>query len=189
MNLPVKTTERHGAGRLLLWLLLLAIPLTLLIARFRYPESDVRDAAYRLLFGEPDASPIDFATFTRSAKPNDALAAPEGLCRVATPDIITTPVAATADQVQMLTERALAALGGEWTRMADKREPSGARQIVYRVTTPLMRFPDVLRLRLEEIKGKTLVAVYSASHIGYGDGGTNRRRINAILDAITPPGT
>jgi Protein of unknown function (DUF1499) len=180
-NLPVKAGERRGTSRLFLWLLLLAVPLTLILAKFRYPESDVRDATYRMLFGVPDTSPIDFATLTRSPNPNDALAAPEGLCRTAIPDIITTSVAVTEDDVRDLTERALAKYGGEWTRLSDGKDPSGARQIVYRVTTPIMRFPDILRLRLQTTNGQTLVALYSKSHIGFGDMGTNRARIEAIL--------
>ncbi len=46
------------------------------------------------------------------------------------------------------------------------------------VTTPLMRFKDDLEFAIDRAKG--IVKVRSASRVGYGDGGVNRVRIEAL---------
>src|SRR4028118_988701 len=46
------------------------------------------EGGWALVFGPPDLGPVDFATLTRRRTPNDALVAPEGLCRHAEADRI-----------------------------------------------------------------------------------------------------
>lgn len=50
------------------------------------------------------------------------------------------------------------------------------------VTTPLCRFRDDLEFLVDQEKGE--ICVRSASRVGYGDGGVNRARIEALRSSI-----
>jgi uncharacterized protein (DUF1499 family) len=183
LSLSIQQKE-HEMRFMLFMLLALVIALAAVVAAgmWRHPQEDWRVASYLLLFGPPDTRPVDFASLVRRTSPNDALACPEGLCRVKV-DLITPALSVSTTDALSRLEAAMFARPEAATKVSETINGT-VIQRVYLIRTPLMRFPDVLQLRLEEKDGKTLVALYSASQIGYGDQGANRARIEALLRSL-----
>jgi uncharacterized protein (DUF1499 family) len=145
-----------------------------------------RENTWALLFGKPDLGRVEFDSLVRSPWPNDALVCPQGLCR-ATADRVSPvyPVDAPA-----LRQHLRAALAGDplIVRTADYAEALEER---YVARTPLMRFPDTVRVRYIAVgPGRSTLALYSQSQIGRADWGTNLKRLDdwlARLGAAVPP--
>lgn len=123
---------------------------------------------------------LDFATFSRSPKPNNYLLAPDGLCQEAAPDGAApvydlTPAA--------LFEKVTAAL------MADPqyRELSvdlAAHAISVVAVTRLLRFKDDVDILVLPAGEGATFAIYSRSRVGHSDLGKNKKRVDALLAAI-----
>src|SRR5262245_15887731 len=138
----------------------------------------------RLSGNDRDMGPIDFATLRRRSSPNDALVCPPGRCPSAQPDhetkIYDMPP---AELSARLTQGALA----EPDTRALPCDPP-CRLLRYVQYSHLMRFPDTIDVEvLPAGDGRSTVAIYSRSLVGYGDFGVNRARIERWLAALEGP--
>lgn len=140
-------------------------------------EESVLAAIYEVVFGSPDQGPIDFETFTRSSKPNTALACPPGLCRNAIADFDPGVFPFSDDELrQRFTAFALAQ--PRVIPVYRHERPGLPTQDRYVQRTRLMSFPDTIDVRFIAVSDKTsTLAIYSRSQIGYSDMGVNLARI------------
>ncbi|MEJ1160691.1 DUF1499 domain-containing protein [Prosthecomicrobium sp. N25] len=171
--------------RVVMMILLHAIGLAVLAAAALFVLYG-RENTWALLFGKPDLGRVEFETLTRSPWPNDALVCPATLCRAR----IDREPPVYAVEPTVLRERLRAVLAGLplVTRVADYPEALEERYVAY---TPLMRFPDTIRVRyLPAGPGRSTLALHSQSQLGRADWGTNGRRLDdwlARLAAVEPP--
>jgi uncharacterized protein (DUF1499 family) len=127
-----------------------------------------------------DLGPIDFATLTRRASRNEALACPPEACPEARADV-TPPVFTIA--ATRLREKLLAGIDGEprLTRLADVSD----LHLRFVQRSLWLRFPDVVDvLILPRSSGAATLALYSRSAMGGPDIGVNRDRIERWLETI-----
>jgi uncharacterized protein (DUF1499 family) len=136
------------------------------------------------LSGAPlDIGPVDWATLTRHATPNDALACPAARCPKANPDWEPQLYAvAPGELLARLEQVALAEPN------VTKLPPVPTRDHVARFVqrTRLMRYPDTIDIEVFPADGGSTLAIYSRSLIGRKDFGVNRARVTrwlAKLDA------
>lgn len=147
---------------------------------WRADEPGGIDDVYAATFGPPDLGPVDFEAIARRASPNDALACPDGVCP-AEVDFVTptypVPGARLREivaQVAAETPHAELVYSGSWEE-TDR----------YVVRTPLMRFPDTVTIRIFGAgPGRSQLAIYSRSQVGYSDMGANRARLERWLSEI-----
>jgi hypothetical protein len=164
-------------------ILVVAITLTIVVAKVTHVGDDWRDATYNLVFGKPDIAIVDFQTLKRRTSPNDALACPRETC-AAKPDRLTETDKRTRPEIWTVIEGALFARKDDRRSVTEESTPVSETR-VYVVRTPSMRFPDVLQVSLTDSPaGGTMIAIYSASQIGYSDMGANLKRIDALLKAL-----
>lgn len=137
-----------------------------------------RDRVWPTLLGEPRRAPVDFAAIRPEPQPNRFLMCPPGLCPAPDAQSPVFPVP-------------VAALREAWTRVARRHghaslldASADGWQLDYEVRTPVLRFPDAMTVRFLPLgSGGSTLAVYSRSHYGYSDLGTNERRVTQWLDA------
>jgi uncharacterized protein (DUF1499 family) len=140
-------------------------------------EESVLAAIYEIVFGSPDQGPIDFETFTRSSRPNTALACPPGLCRNAIADFDPGVYPGTDEELR---ERFTAFVLAQPRVIPVYRHarPGLPTQDRYVQRTALMSFPDTIDVRFIALSDTTsTLAIYSRSQIGYSDMGVNLARI------------
>jgi uncharacterized protein (DUF1499 family) len=137
------------------------------------------EGAWALVFGPPDLGAVDFATLARRRTPNDALVAPEGLCRQADVDRVAPAHRVPAERLRaILAEVALSERGT--TRLA----ATGA-QDRFLVRTPFFRFPDTVNAEaVPRGEGEAALALYSRSQIGGYDFGVNGARLARWLARV-----
>ena len=129
-----------------------------------------------------DIGPVDWATLTRHATPNDALVCPASHCPNAKADeeAKVYPLAPT-DLLARVKRVALAEPDTKELPGAPGRE-RGARFVQY---TRLMRYPDTIDVEaLPAGEGRSTLAVYSRSLVGRKDFGVNRARLQRWLAAL-----
>lgn len=139
------------------------------------------DDAYALVFGPPDLGGVDFENLTRRSAPNDALACHPDVCGT-TPVDFETPVFAIpgARLREIVREVALAQPRTHLVYASRWGEEDR-----YVVRSRLMRYPDTVVAAIYGAgPGRSMLALYSRSQIGYSDMGVNRARIRDWLDAI-----
>ncbi|MBI1239253.1 MAG: DUF1499 domain-containing protein [Alphaproteobacteria bacterium] len=125
---------------------------------------------------------LSFESLRLTPKPNQCLAAPEGLCAHAKPHLIAPLL--TADAGATYTA-ALAALTAQ-PRMTILAADSGARAIEAVQRSALFQFPDYVSVRIVPAEGGgASLAIYSRSKYGYSDLGVNKARVERLLAAIT----
>ncbi|MAU98335.1 MAG: hypothetical protein CMP81_21045 [Fulvimarina sp.] len=129
--------------------------------------------------GPADQGPVDFATLTRRAVPNDALACSPGACSQRTDFDL--PAFQTPPDVLMRRLDDIAA------SMAAERVDEGLdplyRRYVFR--SRVLGFPDTLNARASSTgDGETALRLYSRSLLGKGDFGANLRRLRQIADGL-----
>lgn len=118
-----------------------------------------------------DSSWLDFATFERAPRPNSALACSREICGGATASQSAIELDADATRVAEALRRIEPAI-------EMRQESSGDIRARYVAITPLLRFKDDVDLLIRPVgAGRSRVAIYSRSRVGYSDMGTNARRI------------
>ena len=128
-----------------------------------------------------DMGPVDFATLRRRSSPNDALACPPGRCAFARPDRETKTYDIPADELAIRLAHVARAEPGTHALPCDP--PCGLLRFVQ--YSRIMRFPDTIDVEiLPAGDGKSTLAIYSRSLVGYGDFGVNRARIERWLAAL-----
>lgn len=159
--------------------LLGGIALAVLI--WRGAEPGGIDDLWQAVAGPPDLGPVAFEVLVRRARPNDALACPEGVCRRARPDILSPVFPVPAERLRAIVAQ-VAAEDPETQLVYTARHEDQDR---YVARTPLMRFPDTINVQVVPISAdESTLALYSRSQIGYSDRGVNRRRIERWLERI-----
>lgn len=128
-----------------------------------------------------DIGPVDWATLTRHATPNDALVCPEGHCPKAKADAVAKvyplPPAALLARIKAI------ALSEPDTRELDCA-PDCERVARILQVTRIMRFPDTIDVEVLPAGAGSTLAIYSRSLIGRRDFGVNRARIERWLAAL-----
>ena len=137
------------------------------------------EGGWALVFGPPDLGPVDFPTLTRRRTPNDALIAPEGLCRHAEADRIAPVFPVPAERLRaVLAEVALSERG-------TTRLPAPGAQDRFLARTLFFRFPDTVNAEvIARGEGEATLALYGRSQIGGSDFGVNRARLARWLKAV-----
>lgn len=126
---------------------------------------------------------IEFPALKRPDRPNNWLVAPEGFAGLVKTDADVPVLEKTPKQVfdvvmDLVLERV------EWRLRAS--DPDTLR-ISFIAVTPLMKFKDdvyVQAVPVDGEPGRSRVAIYSASRIGYSDLGTNEKRVSELLGLI-----
>jgi uncharacterized protein (DUF1499 family) len=129
-----------------------------------------------------DIGPVNFATLTRHATPNDALVCPARHCPNAKPDAEPkTYSMAPAELLARLKRIALAE--PNTSELYCGTDCDRAARILQH--TKLMRYPDTIDIEvLPAGDNRSTLAIYSRSLIGHGDLGVNRARIERWLSAL-----
>lgn len=126
---------------------------------------------------------IEFAALKRSSRPNNWLVAPDGFTGMVSVDETSPVFDKTPKQVfdsvmDLVLERE------EWRLRAS--DPDTLR-ISFVAVTPLLKFKDDVFVQAVPVDGETgrsRVAIYSASRIGYSDLGTNAKRAKELVTLI-----
>jgi len=125
---------------------------------------------------------INFQTLTRSPKPNSCLAAPPDMCPSARTDLTPPVFSCPAPE---LFDRLVAHIRSQrsWSKL---RSDKPSMRLAFIATTALLRFKDDISAEIIAVdKSQSTLAIYSRSRIGYSDLGTNRKRIEKIVRALT----
>ena len=135
----------------------------------------------KLIGSRLDIGPVDWATLTRHATPNDALVCAAARCPQAKPDWEPKTYAmAPGELLARLKEIALAE--------PDTNELSGApdrdRLARFIQRTRLMRYPDTIDIEVFPAGESSTLAIYSRSLIGRSDLGVNRARVERWLAGL-----
>ena len=137
------------------------------------------DKLWTLIAGPSDMGAVDFATFSKTAKPNQHLVCPQDFCRNQTPDEISKVYALPANELSkeflksLKNERDLEQVGQDMPQL----------RFVQR--TAKMRYPDTIRVEFITVTENTSsLAIYSQSQIGYRDFGVNRARVTRWLKRL-----
>ena len=131
-----------------------------------------------------DIDPVDWATLTRHATPNDALACPAAFCPHAKPDWEPKSYAMTPED--LLARLKAIARAEPGTRKLGGA-PAPARSARFIQNTRLMRFPDTIDVDVLPAGAGSTLAIYSRSLIGRKDFGVNRARVARWLKALDAP--
>jgi uncharacterized protein (DUF1499 family) len=124
--------------------------------------------------------PLDFASFSKTWKPNQFLALPAGFAARQKADMDSPVVTASADAVRAAWLRVIA---GE-ARTGKVREAGGQIEVVQR--TPLLGFPDTITaLPVDLGDGRASICVFSRSRFGIRDFAVNETRVRRWLAALT----
>jgi uncharacterized protein (DUF1499 family) len=137
------------------------------------------ERAWRLL-GPADLGPVDFETLQRRPRPTDALACPNGLCRIETDILpplypVDVPTLRKAMGRALMSERRLTLVD------IDDRLP----QDRYVQRSEKLRFPDTIVVRYVARAGGATVAIYSRSQLGWNDLGVNHNRVERWLRKLS----
>lgn len=131
-----------------------------------------------LAFGPADLGEVDFARLERPGSPNAALACRPEACPGASFEIETPVYPVSGARLREIVREAIAARPNAEPVYAARWEE--ADRFVER--SALMRFPDTVNAQVFGAgPGRSMLALYSRSQIGYSDLGVNRARIDAIL--------
>jgi uncharacterized protein (DUF1499 family) len=145
-------------------------------------EESVLAHLWEMMIGPPDLGAVDFETFARSTKPNNALACPPDLCRNAKADI-TLPVYQMSDDDLRAAFMKVAMAEQDVALVYRSTQAGRPVQDRYIQRTRLMRFPDTIDVRFIALGNDTsTMAIYSRSQIGHSDMGVNIARIRRWTD-------
>lgn len=134
-----------------------------------------REKTWTLFYGSADLGAIDFANFTPSKKPNHAFFCPENFCPNAKRKTISPIFSLSTEELKNKLFKLILA-EPRMVQVADDNENLEYRFVHH---TRLMRYPDTIRIKLISLEdGKSTLAMFSESQIGYGDQGVNYKRLN-----------
>ena len=125
---------------------------------------------------------INFKTLKRPPKPNTCLAAPDTHCLAAEPDFAAPEFAMTDQELFSKLNDIIAAERSFGSLQSDP----DARRLKFVATTGLMRFKDAIDIEIIAIDdGRSTLAIYSRSRIGYSDLGANEKRVKKLIGKLT----
>lgn len=131
-------------------------------------------------FGPADLGNVDFATLTRRASPNDALACLPEVC-AAKADVAAPVFAKPAAEVFRAIQAALA----NEPRLQQLEADEGQGTLRYVQRSRLMGFPDTINVKVvPAADGGSAVLIYSRSQLGKADMGVNRARVERWIGLI-----
>jgi hypothetical protein len=140
-------------------------------------EESMLALAYESVFGLPDMGPIDFETYRRGRRPNEALACPPGFCANGAPDF-DPGVFDIPDNELRRRFTAFVLAQPDVVPVYRSDAPGRPMQDRYVQRSRLMRYPDTINVRFIALGNTTsTLAIHSRSQIGYGDMGVNLARI------------
>jgi len=130
----------------------------------------------------------DFVALKRPNKPNTFLMAPEGLCKQAKVDVVSSRYGVPAAQLRQAFLQIVIAK----PRLSHSFRDDTGLYDDFVVRSFLFRFPDLISAQFTDEKGgKSTLAVYSRSVYGHSDLGVNRARtmgwikeLNAVIAPI-----
>lgn len=137
---------------------------------------------WQMIAGNPDLGWFDRSAPARSERPNDALLCTPGLCDGVKVDRELPDYAETPENLIGRIDEAIRAVSPDVRRVDDGSDPTRARYIT---RTPLMQFPDINSFEAVALdNGRTGLVAYARAHLGYSDGGNNRKRLDAVIDRL-----
>ncbi|WP_370235904.1 MULTISPECIES: DUF1499 domain-containing protein [Henriciella] len=125
----------------------------------------------------------DIRTIERPSSPNTYLMAPQGYCSTAQPDADSPVFDASAEVLFDALLGYIANQSGWKITEADRARC----HIDLVAATKLLKFKDdvtIDTLIVENMPGKSRLAIYSRSRVGYHDFGANRKRVSKLVKAI-----
>ena len=132
------------------------------------------------LIGPADLGDVDFAKLVRRNSPNDALAAPSGMSR-ARVDIEPPVFLSSAGDLR----NALAQVTAKELRIKRVAADDATLTDRYVQRSAVLGFPDTIVVRFVPLPdGRSTLALYSRSQLGYSDMGVNKARLRRWLDGL-----
>lgn len=129
------------------------------------------------LFRIPPVEAIDFTKLKKTAKPNQYLVCPTGLC-AETPDRVARLYPVTAEKLATTWQGVVLAEPDVRERARDQI----MLKVDYVQRTTKIRYPDLITVQfLSRPEGHSTLAIYSRSVYGHGDMGVNKARITRWL--------
>jgi len=121
---------------------------------------------------------ISFKSLKRPPKPNTCLVAPDNHCLAAEPDFGPPRLDMTGRGVFSKLSEIIAANGSFGNVESDAEQ----LRLKFVATTGLMRFKDDVDIEVIPLEdGKTTLAIYSRSRVGYSDMGANQKRVRKLI--------
>ncbi|MEM5516914.1 DUF1499 domain-containing protein [Henriciella sp. AS95] len=127
--------------------------------------------------------PTDIRTIKRPSSPNTYLMAPDGYCENAEPDA-GSPLFDVSAEVLFGAVLEHIEEQSNWTIAETDRNHCHVDLVA---ATKLLKFKDdvtIDTLVAENMPGKSRMAIYSRSRVGYHDLGANKKRVNKLVQAI-----
>jgi len=124
---------------------------------------------------------LSFKTLKRPSKPNTCLVAPQDHCLAAEPDF--EPPATTHSAADLFDRfKSIVATQRSWSKVDADADQGRIRFVA---TTGLMRFKDDVDIEIIPLSdARATFAIYSRSRVGYSDLGTNRKRVEKLIDQV-----
>ena len=123
---------------------------------------------------------LDFQALTRPKSPNTFLLAPAGFADQAGPDEAG-PVFDCSPENLFGQVEALVAMRKDWQLKALDAQTG---RISFIAVSKLFKFKDDIDVAILPVDGKSTLAIYSASRVGYSDMGANAKRVKEILASL-----
>ena len=125
---------------------------------------------------------INFKSLKRPPKPNTCLAAPDHHCLAAEPDFAPPDFAMTGRGLFSKLSEIIAADRSFGKGSADAE----TLRLKFVATTGLMRFKDDVDVEIIPLdEGRSTLAIYSRSRLGYSDLGANQKRVTKLIGKLT----
>ncbi|MEL6827410.1 MAG: DUF1499 domain-containing protein [Pseudomonadota bacterium] len=125
---------------------------------------------------------INFKSLKRPPKPNTCLAAPDHHCLAAEPDFAPPDFAMTGRGLFSKLSEIVAADRSFGKVSADAE----TLRLKFVATTGLMRFKDDVDVEIIPLdEGRSTLAIYSRSRLGYSDLGANQKRVTKLIGKLT----
>lgn len=139
------------------------------------------DGMWRMAAGQADLGPVEFSSLKRRSSPNYCLVCPKGFCGDFRPNIVSPEFNLDVSNLRtefnklVLQEPNVVQVGSDDDRFEDR----------YIQRSGIWRFPDTITVRFIELeKGRSTLAAYSRSQIGYSDLGANKKRMERWLGLL-----